>query len=82
MVGGGHAWLLGGMHGCWRVFGWQGVCVVKVGMHGEGGMCGEGGVCMVRGHVWQGGMHGKVGHVWQSGGMCGKGGACMGYDEI
>ena len=45
-----------------------GMCMVKGGMHGEGGMCGKGGhawwgACVVRGCV-TGGMCGKGGHAW------------------
>ena len=54
----GHAWLLGGMCGCW-----EGVCMVAGGacvVAGGGGMHGCWGACMVaRGHAWlQGGMRG------------------------
>ena len=52
-------------------------------MHGKGGACvAKGGACMVKGGMCgKGGVHGKVGHAWQSGGggMCGErqGEACM-----
>ena len=84
VAGGGHAWLLGDMHGCGGG-----------GMHGCQGV----GVCMVaRGHAWllggmrgcwgafmvAGGMHGcrgtymgAGGHVWLLSGMCGSWGACI-----
>ena len=55
---GGHAWLLGGMCGCW------GVCVVA---------SGGGHVWLpVGGHAWLlEGMHGCFGRVWLLGGVCG-----------
>ena len=61
----------GGMHGD------LGVCVVKGGVHGEGGMHGRG-TCMAGG-VHGGGMHGRVhawwGCAWQEG--CAWQGVCM-----
>ena len=74
--GGGHAWLPGGMHGCW------GVCVVAIG----GAYMIAGGL----GHVWlPGGIHDcqgacmvATGCVHGCGGACVAAGACMGYDEI
>ena len=62
VVGGGHAWLPGGVHGCWGcawllgVCGWQGHAWFVGGVHGW-----LGGACMVAGgHAWLpgGGMHG------------------------
>ena len=42
MVAGGHAWLLGGMRGCWWGHAWQrGACMEKGGHAWQrGGMCG------------------------------------------
>ena len=58
VVAGGHAWLWGGMCGCWGV----GACVV---------LGGELGVCMVVGGTWLWGvMHGCRGCVWLWGGAC------------
>ena len=82
---GGHAWLLGGMHGC------LGACGV-VGGHAwlQGGMCGCWGVCIVAegACVVAGGVHGCGGHAWLLGGACMVAGgdvwlwACIGYDKI
>ena len=89
----GHAWLLGGMCGCWGAcMIAEGACMVVGGACVvAGGMCGCQGPCMVaRGCVWLlGGMHGCRegmcgcgGCVWLLGGIHGCGGACIGYDEI
>ena len=69
VVGGGHAWLPRGKHGC------QGVCIVA------GGVC----MVVGGGHAWlpggvhrcQGGMHGCRGGVHGCGGMHGCRGACV-----
>ena len=66
VVGGGHVWLVGGMHGC------QGVCMVAGGcVVGRGHAWFAGGV-----HGWLRGMHGcwgacvvaGRGHAWLRGG--------------
>ena len=63
MVGGGRAWLAGGVHGC------QGACMV-----GRGACLVAGGPAWL-----PGGMHGCQGgwHAWLLGGMCGCRGACV-----
>ena len=68
LPGGGYAWLLGGVHGCW------GACLV-VGGHAwlQGDMCGCQGACEVVG----GGMHGCWGACVVAGGVHGCWGACM-----
>ena len=64
MVAGGHAWLSGGMHGCWGVHvvaGGGGHVWLLGGMHG----CLRG-MRSYRGHAWLLGVC-----AWLPGGMCG-----------
>ena len=77
MVVGGHAWLQGGMHGCWGACVVVGACLVGGGMHGcrgcawlQGGMHGCWGACMVGGCAW------LWGCVWLPG-ACVVGEACV-----
>ena len=92
MVAGGHAWLLGSMHGCWGacmvagrhawllggMHGCWGACMVVGGMHGCWGACVADGACVVPGRcAWLLGEHAwPRGHTWQ-GGMYGKGGCVV-----
>ena len=65
---GWHVWLLGGVHGCWGdMCGCQGVCMVK------GGMCGKGGVHSQGGHVWEREGAWWRGCAWQRGVCVAKG---------
>ena len=78
---GGHAWLLGGMHGC----SWGACMVAPGGCMAKGCMCGERGACMVKGAcvvkgacMVKGGMHGEGGCAWQREGVCGERGGMHG----